>query len=80
MHPVKIKKSLISLISIELHSSSNLITMLKKVVISPTGKDKAIAFFEEISRKKEEAKKKIAARTEEVKDILKKTQASQTTK
>lgn len=33
--------------------------MLKKVVISSSEKDKAIAFFDRINKKKEELKKKI---------------------
>jgi hypothetical protein len=46
--------------------------LLKKVVISPTNSTKAIAFFEEIKSRKEEARKKIEARTSEFRDILKK--------
>lgn len=46
--------------------------MLKKVVISSAGTSKAIAFFEDMKLKKEAAKKKIEARTEELKGLLKK--------
>lgn len=45
---------------------------LKKVVISSNNKSKAIAFFEEIKARKEEAKKKIEARTEGIREMIKK--------
>jgi len=45
--------------------------MLKKVVISPSSNHKAIAFFEEMKSKKEEAKKKIEVRTLEIKEFIK---------
>jgi hypothetical protein len=44
--------------------------MIKKVVISEASKGKAIAFFEEMKKKKEEAIKKSEARTEHLKNLL----------
>ena len=46
--------------------------MLKKVVISANNNAKAIAFFEEMKARKEEAMKKIEIRTLDFKDKLKK--------
>jgi hypothetical protein len=47
--------------------------MLKKVVISTeAGKNKAIAFFEEMKKKKEEAIKKSETRTEHLRKLLSK--------
>jgi len=47
--------------------------MLKKVIISTeSGKNKALAFFEEMRKKKEEAIKKSEARTENTKKLLSK--------
>ena len=50
----------------------NIMSIVKKVVISPDNKDKAAAFFEEIRKKKEEAIKKIELRTADFKNQLSK--------
>jgi tetrahydromethanopterin S-methyltransferase subunit G len=46
--------------------------MLKKVFISSSNSRKAIAFFEEINKRKEEAKKKFDATTSRLKEKLSK--------
>lgn len=48
--------------------------MLKKVVISPSNNHKAIAFFEEMKSKKEEAKRKIEERTLRIRELIKKSE------
>jgi hypothetical protein len=49
--------------------------MLKKVFISTTNSRKAIAFFEELNKRKEEAKKKFDATTSRLKEKLAKKSA-----
>ncbi len=49
--------------------------MLKKVFISSTHSKKAIAFFEEINKRKEEAKKKFNETTSRIREKLAKNPA-----
>lgn len=44
--------------------------MIKKVVISPNNSVKAIAFFDEINKRKEEAKIKFSSKTAKVRELL----------
>jgi hypothetical protein len=45
--------------------------MIKKVVVSADKKEKAIAFFDELARKKEETVKRIEAKTASVRELIK---------